>query len=161
MLSHAQRFELKYDFPKYPQIFGEWIVRRLRRKETIADGAHPCMKHYDSFLVCVRRHPNTYEAKCRGEAGRCLACLERHQDWKMPNAFNYMRFLEYLRVFSEGRQSLDEGPGKFRYERATTQAHGKGTVMKFAGMERGTESTDAAKRSRLRRTDGSTSRGRS
>mmetsp|Transcript_53946 Transcript_53946/g.117734 ORF Transcript_53946/g.117734 Transcript_53946/m.117734 type:complete len:178 (-) Transcript_53946:8-541(-) len=133
MLPAFQQFEIPHQFPKFPQIFGEWIVRRIKKKETGSVRDHPCSKAYDAFLDCARRHPNTYEKKCRIEAGKCLSCLEDNQGWKAPEAFGYMRLLEHFKVFSEGRQSHDEGPGKFIYRKEHPRTQGVGTVMQFGG----------------------------
>jgi len=130
-LPQFQQFEIPHKFPRFPQIFGEWIVRRIRKKETGKESGHPCNKPFDTFLDCCRRHPASYEKKCRTEAGKCLACLEEHKNWKAPQAYQYMRFLEYFEVFSEGRQSYDEGPGKFRYTKPEPRTHGSGSVLTF------------------------------
>mmetsp|Transcript_101922 Transcript_101922/g.288447 ORF Transcript_101922/g.288447 Transcript_101922/m.288447 type:complete len:178 (-) Transcript_101922:222-755(-) len=131
MLPQFQQFEIPHKFPRFPQIFGEWIVRRIRKKETGKITDHPCSKAFDTFLDCCRRHPDTYDKKCRTEAGKYCSCLEENKGWKAPEAYQYMRFLEHFRVFSEGRQSFDEGPGKFRYAGRTPKTHGAGTVMQF------------------------------
>eukprot|EP00930_Biecheleria_cincta_P075670 TRINITY_DN62850_c0_g1_i1.p1 TRINITY_DN62850_c0_g1~~TRINITY_DN62850_c0_g1_i1.p1 ORF type:complete len:181 (+),score=11.26 TRINITY_DN62850_c0_g1_i1:28-543(+) len=132
MLPRFQQFEIPHQFPRFPQIFGEWIVRRIRKKESGKTNDHPCSKVYDTFLDCVRRHPDTFERQCKTEAGKCLACLEENKGWKAPEAFHYMRFLEHFRVFSEGRQSHDEGPGKFNYRDPSPRSHGVGTVMQLS-----------------------------
>ncbi|CAE8689734.1 unnamed protein product [Polarella glacialis] len=130
-LPRFQQFEIPHKFPQFPQIFGEWIVRRIRKKESGKENGHPCSKVYDTFLDCVRRHPDSFEKKCRTEAGKCLACQEEHKGWKAPEGFQYMRFLEHFRVFSEGKQSPDEGVGKFNYTDPGPRTHGVGTVLEF------------------------------
>eukprot|EP00913_Durusdinium_trenchii_P035639 g33351.t1 len=37
---------------------------------------HPCSKAFDAFLACVRRYPESYENKCRTEAGKCGSLSE-------------------------------------------------------------------------------------
>mmetsp|Transcript_59188 Transcript_59188/g.165292 ORF Transcript_59188/g.165292 Transcript_59188/m.165292 type:complete len:170 (+) Transcript_59188:90-599(+) len=135
-LPEFQRFEIEHNFPRFPQIFGEWIVRRISRSDGQYTG-HPCLKAFDFFLDCTRRHPDTYTSKCRMEAGRCLTCFEEHKEFQTPDIVHYMRYLEHFRVFSEGTQSLDAGPGKFRYKPITPMYHGTGTVMTFGGYGRG------------------------
>mmetsp|Transcript_35684 Transcript_35684/g.100319 ORF Transcript_35684/g.100319 Transcript_35684/m.100319 type:complete len:173 (+) Transcript_35684:98-616(+) len=135
-LPEFQQFDIPYKFPRFPQIMGEWIVRRIKRGETNSVRDHPCSKVFDSFLDCVRRHPDTYEKKCRVEAGRCIMCENENKGWKAPIAYGYMRYLEHFRVFSEGSQSHDEGPGKYRYEEKTPTSHGRGTVIQFADPPR-------------------------
>mmetsp|Transcript_43944 Transcript_43944/g.111245 ORF Transcript_43944/g.111245 Transcript_43944/m.111245 type:complete len:199 (+) Transcript_43944:63-659(+) len=130
-LPEFQQFEIPHRFPKFPQIFGAWIVRRIRAKETGKEKEHPCSKSFDTFLDCCRRHPASYEKKCRNEAGKCLACLEEHREWKPAEPYQYMRFLEHFKVFSEGKQSWDEGPGCFRYPQKLPRTHGTGTVLAF------------------------------
>mmetsp|Transcript_6592 Transcript_6592/g.21229 ORF Transcript_6592/g.21229 Transcript_6592/m.21229 type:complete len:175 (+) Transcript_6592:75-599(+) len=132
MLPRFQQLELKYDFPKFPQIMGEWIVRRISKKETGKETDHPCSKAFDSFLCCCRRHPNSYEKKCRVEAGKYYACLSENKGWKAPEGYQYMRYLEHFRVFSEGAQSRDMGPGKFNYKEKTPGTHGVGSVLEFS-----------------------------
>merc|ERR1739848_120378 len=78
-LPQFARFEIPHSFPRFPQIMGEWIIRRIKKKESGVERDHPCSKSFDTFLDCVRRHPDTYEKKCRTEAGRCLSCLEEHE----------------------------------------------------------------------------------
>jgi len=131
LLVENQQLEIPYAFPKFPQIFGEWIVRRIRRKEAGKDHDHPCSKTLDTYLDCVRRCPDTFEKKCAAEAGKCLACLEEHRTWRAPQPHNYMRFLEYFRVFSEGSQTKDAGPGKFNYKKPSPDVSGQGLVMKL------------------------------
>ncbi|CAK0903520.1 unnamed protein product [Prorocentrum cordatum] len=130
-LPRFQQFEIPHKFPRFPQVFGDRIVRRVRKKETGNEEDHPCSKHFDSFLVCARRYPQNYDKKCRTEAGKYLACLEENQKWKASEPYQYMRFLEHFRVFSEGSGSWDEGPGKFRYEEQTPKTHGAGSVLQF------------------------------
>eukprot|EP00927_Polykrikos_kofoidii_P076721 TRINITY_DN73760_c0_g1_i1.p2 TRINITY_DN73760_c0_g1~~TRINITY_DN73760_c0_g1_i1.p2 ORF type:complete len:176 (-),score=21.78 TRINITY_DN73760_c0_g1_i1:41-538(-) len=134
-LPEFQRFELLHKFPRFPQIFGVWIARRIKRGSSGGVHDHPCLRVFDTFLHCCRRHPDTHESKCRTEAGKCLACLEENEGWKMPMRYDYMRFLEHFRLFSEGRQSNDEGVGKFRYKPDSPDQTGAGTVMKFSGVE--------------------------
>eukprot|EP00928_Gymnodinium_smaydae_P052433 TRINITY_DN3630_c0_g2_i1.p1 TRINITY_DN3630_c0_g2~~TRINITY_DN3630_c0_g2_i1.p1 ORF type:complete len:180 (+),score=44.61 TRINITY_DN3630_c0_g2_i1:145-684(+) len=137
LLPDFQRFEIPYKFPKFPQIFGAWIVRRIKSGEPGAANGHPCMKAFDEFLDCTRHHPSTYGTKCRGEAGKCLACLEEHKDFKPTQPLDYMHFLEHFRVFTEGKQSADAGPGKFRYRRSTPGTDGAGSVLSFTGYRGG------------------------
>merc|ERR1712194_654113 len=107
------------------------IVRRIKKKETGKERDHPCSKSFDTFLDCVRRHPDTYDKKCKTEAGKYCACLEDNKGWKAPEAYQYMRFLEHFRLFSEGKQSADEGIGKFRYTPDSPDQQGRGTVLEF------------------------------
>mmetsp|Transcript_2602 Transcript_2602/g.2857 ORF Transcript_2602/g.2857 Transcript_2602/m.2857 type:complete len:195 (+) Transcript_2602:89-673(+) len=132
-LPQFARFEIPYKFPRFPQIFGAWIVRRIKKKETGEVDGHPCSKMYDSFLDCARRHPDSYETKCRTEAGKCIACFEQHKGWSVPEGYNYLRFLEHFKVFSEGHQSHDAGPGKFRYVPSRPKTDGAGSVLQFSG----------------------------
>mmetsp|Transcript_44785 Transcript_44785/g.90379 ORF Transcript_44785/g.90379 Transcript_44785/m.90379 type:complete len:166 (+) Transcript_44785:105-602(+) len=131
MLPRFQQLELKHGFPKFPQIMGEWIVRRISNKETGKETDHPCSKAFDTFLCCCRRHPTTFETKCRVEAGKYYASLQEHKNWKAPIGYQYMRYLEHFKVFSEGAQSRDMGPGKFNYTPKVPGTHGTGSVMEF------------------------------
>mmetsp|Transcript_36826 Transcript_36826/g.84850 ORF Transcript_36826/g.84850 Transcript_36826/m.84850 type:complete len:177 (+) Transcript_36826:40-570(+) len=130
-LPEFTRFEIPYKFPRFPQIWGSRIVRRIKKKAKGREWGHPCTKHFDTVLDCLRRHPETYDKKCRIEVGRCLACLEQHKDWKADMGYSYLRFLEHFKVFTQGKQSLDEGPGKFQYKEPTPPTHGAGTVLEF------------------------------
>mmetsp|Transcript_39941 Transcript_39941/g.106000 ORF Transcript_39941/g.106000 Transcript_39941/m.106000 type:complete len:165 (-) Transcript_39941:32-526(-) len=131
LLPEFALFEIPHQFPAFPQIFGQWIVRRIRKNEAGLTRDHPCSKAFDSFLDCARRCPTTLETKCKVEAGRCLQCLEDHKEWKAPQAYNYMRFLEHFRIFTEGKGTYEWGRGKFRYSDRTPDDHGRGTVLQF------------------------------
>eukprot|EP00929_Paragymnodinium_shiwhaense_P064879 TRINITY_DN32576_c0_g1_i1.p2 TRINITY_DN32576_c0_g1~~TRINITY_DN32576_c0_g1_i1.p2 ORF type:complete len:193 (-),score=44.39 TRINITY_DN32576_c0_g1_i1:148-726(-) len=133
LLPAFQKFEIPYKFPRFPQIFGVRIASRIKRKEQGSVEGHPCLRIYDEFLDCARHHPDTYDKKCKGQAGKCLQCFEEHKDWKPPSGVDYMRFLEHFKIFMEGRQSLAEGVGKFNYRKASPTFSGAGTVMKFGG----------------------------
>mmetsp|Transcript_51538 Transcript_51538/g.95337 ORF Transcript_51538/g.95337 Transcript_51538/m.95337 type:complete len:179 (-) Transcript_51538:12-548(-) len=133
-LPEFTRFEIPYKFPRFPQIWGYSIVRRIKKKEKGREWGHPCTRHFDTVMDCLRRHPDTYDKKCRIEVGRCLACLEQHKNWKADMGYSYLRFLEHFRVFTQGRQSLDEGTGKFQYKDPTPGTDGAGTVLQFKTM---------------------------
>merc|ERR1719335_216255 len=119
-LPQFSKFEIPHTFPKFPQIMGEWLVRRIWNKETGIETDHPCSKPFDAFLICLRRYPDTYERRCQVEAGRFLMCCEQHKDWQAPESYSYMRFLERFKVFTEGR------PGRFKYEKPSISHQGVG-----------------------------------
>lgn len=75
ILPEKQQFEIPHKFPRFPQIMGDWIVRRIKKKETGEESMHPCTRTFDTFLDCCRRHPNTYLSKCRTSGG---ASFPRH-----------------------------------------------------------------------------------
>lgn len=139
MLERFQQMEIPYDFPKMPWIMAKRIVaKRISKKEGgIQTQDHPCSKVYDGFLACVRRYPETYQKRCRTEAGKCLACFQEHKDWKASPKFTYMPFLEHFRLFQEGTQSREEGIGRFLYNDPTPKTHGSGTVMSFSAESKG------------------------
>lgn len=139
LLPRFQQLEIAYDFPKFPQIMAKRIVaKRISKKEGgIQTRDHPCSKAYDSFLECVRRCPDSYQKKCRTEAGKYLACMEENKSWKSQTRFTYMRFLEHFRLFTEGSGGREEGIGRFLYKDPTPRTHGVGTVMEFGRLEAG------------------------
>ncbi|CAE7449621.1 nipblb [Symbiodinium microadriaticum] len=113
-------------------------AKRISKKEGgIQTRDHPCSKAYDSFLECVRRCPDSYQKKCRTEAGKYLACMEENKSWKSQTRFTYMRFLEHFRLFTEGSGGREEGIGRFLYKDPTPRTHGVGTVMEFGRLEAG------------------------
>eukprot|EP00439_Symbiodinium_sp_Y106_P030263 s5677_g3.t1 len=116
-------------------------AKRISKKEGgIQTRDHPCSKAYDSFLECVRRYPDSYQKKCRTEAGKYLACMEENKSWKSQTRFTYMRFLEHFRLFTEGSGGREEGIGRFLYKDPTPRTHGVGTVMEFGRTEGGARS---------------------
>eukprot|EP00746_Dinoflagellata_sp_MGD_P002542 gnl/MRDRNA2_/MRDRNA2_104966_c0_seq1.p1 gnl/MRDRNA2_/MRDRNA2_104966_c0~~gnl/MRDRNA2_/MRDRNA2_104966_c0_seq1.p1 ORF type:complete len:158 (+),score=22.80 gnl/MRDRNA2_/MRDRNA2_104966_c0_seq1:94-567(+) len=127
-LPQFAKFEIPHEFPRFPQIMGEWLVRRVRMKETGEITDHPCSKNFDGFLICLRRYPDTYHKKCKIEAARYMMCLEQHKDWTIPEEYSYMRFLERFGLFTEGN------PGRFRIQKPSIAHEGVGTTMSFGDL---------------------------
>mmetsp|Transcript_4095 Transcript_4095/g.7474 ORF Transcript_4095/g.7474 Transcript_4095/m.7474 type:complete len:179 (+) Transcript_4095:113-649(+) len=138
-LPRFQQMEIPYTFPKFPQIMAKRIVaKRISKKEGgVQTRDHPCSKAYDAFLACVRRCPDSYQKKCRTEAGKYLACMKENENWKSQPRSTYMRFLEHFQLFAEGTQSREEGIGRFLYKDPTPRTHGAGTVMEFGRTQGG------------------------
>ena len=77
---------------------------KLRSQKTGTDGMHPCTTSHVAYMMCMRRHPDTFLKKCDTQAVKHAECIQSNQDWEPESSFEHVQFLEHLRVFAECRK---------------------------------------------------------
>jgi len=104
------RFELSQLMPDLQHNQASKIIANIKRKDRALnqdvknDGMHPCASSHVSYMMCMRRYPDSYLKQCDTQASKHANCIKTSEFWKPEREFDHMQFLENFKIFGECRR---------------------------------------------------------
>ncbi|SOV10101.1 conserved Plasmodium protein, unknown function [Plasmodium gaboni] len=94
--------KLQKSFPLIEWWQGKEILHKIQKKNQKNFEKNPCDSLWGKFINCLRKYPNTF-SKCKIEASRYMQCLSsiNASDKVNNKPMNYIKVLEYLKIFNE------------------------------------------------------------
>ena len=104
------RFELAQVMPDLQHHQAAKILASIKRNDTMSskdrahNGMHPCASTHVTYMMCMRRFPDTYKERCSIEATKHASCIKVNEFWKPEREFDHLHFLEHFKIFSDCRR---------------------------------------------------------
>ncbi|CAD2084552.1 conserved Plasmodium protein, unknown function [Plasmodium vinckei brucechwatti] len=93
--------KLQKHFPLIEWWQGKEILHKIQKKHKRDFEKNPCDSLWGKFINCLRKYPHTF-SKCKIEGTRYLQCLSSiSQQDDTPKPTNYIKVLEYFKIFNE------------------------------------------------------------